>query len=156
MGFEIRKVPEGWKHPKTENGYYKPLYDRTHLEALEIYLAEVKDFIARYKVNDPDLTKYHDPASIENWIGLAPDPEYYCPHWTDGEWTHYQIYENVSEGTPVSPVFASLVELIDWLVSEEAAGFFAEIGYAFSIDKPSVIVLTNYDTLTLINESEKA
>ncbi len=37
---------------------------------------------------------------------------------TDGERTHYQVYETVSEGTPMSPVFATKEELIEWLVND--------------------------------------
>ncbi|MGU3401500.1 hypothetical protein ACLBWS_17500 [Brucellaceae bacterium D45D] len=32
--------------------------------------------------------------------------------------TSYQIYENVSEGTPDSPVFGTKRQLVEWLVQE--------------------------------------
>ena len=32
--------------------------------------------------------------------------------------THFQLYENVSDGTPTSPIFATLEELVDWLRAE--------------------------------------
>lgn len=46
-----------------------------------------------------------------------------------------QIYETDSEGTPVSPVFASKDELAEWLVTEggysrQAADMFARDGWA--------------------------
>jgi hypothetical protein len=48
--------------------------------------------------------------------------------------THFQIYENVSEGTPVSPIFSSLQAIKTWLVtqgySEGAAKQFIESGHA--------------------------
>ena len=30
---------------------------------------------------------------------------------------HFQIYQTVSEGTPVSPVFASKEEMIEWMIA---------------------------------------
>ena len=48
--------------------------------------------------------------------------------------TAYQIYENVTEGTPNSPIFNSLTELKAWLVSEgwpaERIAFLLEHGHA--------------------------
>jgi hypothetical protein len=48
--------------------------------------------------------------------------------------TAYQLYENVSEGTPVSPVFASLEALWQWLVeqgwSQQAAQSLVADGHA--------------------------
>jgi hypothetical protein len=57
--------------------------------------------------------------------------------WKKGEATHYQIYEDVSEGTPVSPIFASLDEMKTWLLeqgySEKAASKFVKYGWAPSM-----------------------
>jgi hypothetical protein len=48
--------------------------------------------------------------------------------------TGYQVYENVSDGTPVSPVFPSADELIAWLraqgISREAVEAFLREGFA--------------------------
>lgn len=41
------------------------------------------------------------------------------PEWTDKERTHYQMYQTVSEGTPVSPVFATPEGLAKWLADNE-------------------------------------
>ena len=38
----------------------------------------------------------------------------------------FQVYEDVSEGTPVSPVFASAAELRGWLVAQGAPAASAE------------------------------
>lgn len=43
-------------------------------------------------------------------IPSMPDPDDYMP---DGDW--YQLYETVSEGTPLSPPFKTTEELINWL-----------------------------------------
>ncbi len=53
----------------------------------------------------------------------------------------FQVYENVTEGTPVSPVFPSEELLVDWLLqqghSQESARAFIARGFA-----PSLIVNT--------------
>lgn len=49
--------------------------------------------------------------------GDAPSVEGYRPDWGDGEATWWQVYETVSEGTPVSPPFGTQEELIDYLVA---------------------------------------
>ncbi|MDQ0025314.1 hypothetical protein J2X90_003131 [Variovorax paradoxus] len=47
--------------------------------------------------------------------------------------TAYQVYENVSEGSPVSPIFSTADELRDWLVaqgfSREQALEFCAVGH---------------------------
>ena len=43
------------------------------------------------------------------------DPSWYRPEWTDEERTHYQLYETVTEGTPMSPPFATKEELGNWM-----------------------------------------
>lgn len=48
--------------------------------------------------------------------GGPPDPDYYH-HWKAEDATWYQMYENVSEGTPQTPPFATLTELEDYLVT---------------------------------------
>ena len=49
----------------------------------------------------------------------------------------FQIYQNVSEGTPVSPIFRSKEELSQWMVAQgepqEAAAAFLELGHAPSL-----------------------
>ena len=49
------------------------------------------------------------------YAGDRPDPQEYMPQWPVAQCTHWQMYEEVTEGTPVSPVFSSadLLKLID-------------------------------------------
>ncbi len=47
---------------------------------------------------------------------MPPDPEYYRPQWGEGLATWWQVYETVSEGTPVTPPFATREELVEYLV----------------------------------------
>jgi hypothetical protein len=67
-----------------------------------------------------------------------PDEEFYRKErWTPEEATGYQVYENVSEGTPVSPVFETEDAMRIWLVaqghSEYATDQFIKAGWAPSM-----------------------
>ena len=133
MGREIRRVPKDWEHPKDKDGYI-PMLDETFEDAAREWL---DNCIAWDNGTHEDCEKYKDEYSFWwEWDGETPEREWYRPAFTS-EPTHYQIYQNVSEGTPVSPVFASLNEMVEWLVSEgysrAAAEGFAESGYVPSM-----------------------
>lgn len=97
MWREIRKVPEDHKHDM-KNGRYIPML------SIEFY------------------DKYY------KWISRE---EFYDGHWDDEEyynlcmnqssyhkkWSYYQLYENVSDGTPLSPAFKTQSELKNWLIN---------------------------------------
>jgi hypothetical protein len=51
-----------------------------------------------------------------DWDGGPPDPAYHRPRWKKGEATWYQMYETVSEGTPVTPPFPTKMQLVNHLV----------------------------------------
>jgi len=133
MGREIRRVPPGWEHPKRHNqwGYdFAPLYDKSYEEAQAAWEE------ARRTFNRTDYT-------FEEWEGDAPDPSYYRPAWDEDTRTAFQIYETVSEGTPVSPVFESEEDLVSWLIeegghSEVAAREFVRVGSV-----PSMMMIGN-------------
>ena len=61
--------------------------------------------------------------------------------------TAYQIYENVSEGSPVSPVFSSVDDLVSWLagqgVAREAAEAFLKQGFV-----PSFVIRASGDVVS--------
>lgn len=44
-----------------------------------------------------------------------PDPTHYMPVWSEDEATGWCLYETVSEGTPVTPVFETDTQLIEHL-----------------------------------------
>lgn len=144
MGREIRRVPENWEHPKRkrfdfrtgqEVESYRPMHDQDYESALSEWLKEYKLWKAG---QHPSQTKYPDFANQAYWeyAGGPSDPEYYRPAWSPKEMTHYQIYETVSEGTPVSPIFKDKADLVQWLIdqgySEQAASGFAEHEWCFS------------------------
>jgi hypothetical protein len=133
-------VPKDWDHPKDDNGRYIPLLDQGYDEAL----TDWKKRKAKFEANPPAEFK---GGTFEEWDGAEPQPGWYRPNWSATEMTHYQFYETVSEGTPLSPVFELLAELEDWLVevgdswgplSREAARAFCRSGSA-----PSFIGIGN-------------
>ncbi len=121
MGREIRRVPPHWQHPKKEfprvvNGRYamveeyQPLYKRDFAEAMEEWYADWKKWEAGER--DPDAPagmKYHE------WTSGPPDPAYYQHGIKEEECTWFQVYETVSEGTPVTPPFGTTEELAQYL-----------------------------------------
>ena len=126
MGREIRRVPPDWEHPKDTSGNYIPLFDETHAEAVREFEKELLAWQDEPK----------DGYSFEEWHGTRPGPEGYRPEWAR-EPSCYQIYENVTEGTPVSPVFVSLDEMDTWLIeqgfSRKATSEFIKTGWAPSM-----------------------
>lgn len=149
MGREIRRVPIGWDHPSDNKGFI-PLLDGSFAE-------DARQWMDNCRAWDDGT---HPAAAEEKaefpfywqWNSNPPDPEHYRPDWTalglepDG----YAVYETVSEGTPVTPTFATKAELVEYLCahgdygdqrrskggwSRAAAERFVERGWA-----PSLIV----------------
>jgi hypothetical protein len=133
MGREIRRVPPGWQHPTDDEGHPLPLFDEDHETAVRDWRAQRGEARAH-------------GYTLEEWAGNEPDPACYRPAWTEDA-TAYQVYENVSEGTPISPVFETREALLEWLtqpdgapclglggrpaiLSREQAERFIEVGYA--------------------------
>ena len=52
---------------------------------------------------------------LADWYHEKPMPDDYMPAWTEKEATGWCLYETVSEGTPVTPVFDNANQLIDYL-----------------------------------------
>ncbi len=145
MGREIRRVPPNWEHPRwTEEdcpynrtvGEYKSMYDEDFESAAADWKAAYEDWKTDPK-DDGEFWDYEPP----------PNRDFYRPKFTE-EPTWYQVYQNVSEGYPVTPPFATEEELIDYLVengddwsrnaghkppSRIAATAFVKSGYAPSM-----------------------
>ena len=119
MGREIRRVPANWKHPVTDardgRGPRKqPMFNRRFDKVFAEWLSDF-DRIRAGNLNDIERECY--PLGLADWLqdeGNPPDPAYYRP-WSDDEATWYQVWETVSEGTPVSPAFETKDELINYL-----------------------------------------
>lgn len=66
------------------------------------------------------------PLGLVDWLrddGVPPNPDHYMPDWPDEELTHYMMYQTTSEGTPISPAFATPEELARWLADTNASIF---------------------------------
>lgn len=155
MGREIRRVPPNWQHPVyTEDdapsnrvGQPRPCHDTDYPTAAAKWKRDFAEWEARGPIRvmrdgslwDCEFWEYDSP----------PDPETCRPAFAE-EPTWWQVYETVSEGTPVSPAFETKEALIDYLAehgdfwaqhrgdpppSREVARRFVEGGWA-----PSAIV----------------
>lgn len=121
MGREIRRVPPDWQHPKNEKGDYIPMHDFSYREQAE----EWRENEAAW--NRGEFPDYADAEAQKltytDWAGEHPDERDYMPDWPDEQRTHYQMYEDTSEGTPISPVFASPEEVARWCADNGASAF---------------------------------
>ena len=102
MGREVRRVPANWEHPKDGNGHYIPLDTHFSLNGSEVQVGIREGWLK----DEPPHYGY----------GLMPD-------WPTAERTHWQMYETVSEGTPISPVMKTPEELAQWLVDNQVSAF---------------------------------
>ena len=110
MGREVRRVPADWQHPRDEmTGRYRPLYPG------ERYAQSAAEFME--KANAEGLQ-----AAIDS-CGQAPDAEDYMPDWPAEQRTHLMMYEDTSEGTPISPAFETPEALARWLADTGASSF---------------------------------
>lgn len=123
MGREVRRVPADWEHPRNPDGYYMPLFDETYESVAEEW---VKGCVSWNAGDHPDQKKYEETKDYQfywDWAGTPPDKKYYRPDWPEIDRTHIQMYENTSEGTPISPVMDDPKKLARWLADNEASAF---------------------------------
>lgn len=125
MGREVRRVPPDWQHPKDEDtGRYIPLHaPRPLTELRDEYVAWFANWEQWQRGEHPEQRDYAATGTFTDWDGGPPNPDDYMPPWEETERTHYQMYENTSEGTPISPVFATPEELARWLADTGASSF---------------------------------
>lgn len=126
MGRELRRVPPTWEHPKDREGHYQRLYDEAFDDAMRQWWQEALDWttgegLRDYCRNYPEAAARarREPLwAFTQWHGAPPDPDYYRERFAEGRATAWQVYETVSEGTPVSPVLPDIGALIVWLTSD--------------------------------------
>lgn len=122
MGRTIRRVPPNYQAPQTLTHRGLEFQPKRNCRLIEEQAQWDHDNEAwnngthETLVNDPELKiKY---PKYEDWTSKRPDdPEYYLDYDPDDEklCTWWQLYESVSEGTPVSPPFATKEELASYL-----------------------------------------
>ncbi len=113
MGRELRKVIKNWDHPKIEGreDSYQPMFDQPYIERLSEWIDNHKLWEEGKHPDQPSDYRY-----FAEWDGGPPDLEYYRPDWREEDMTWFQVYETVSEGTPVTPPFETKEELVEYLV----------------------------------------
>jgi hypothetical protein len=104
MGREVRRVIAGWTGMYDDSGQQQPHFDKS----FRLFADEWKRELAKW---NPDN---HDGEEYWEWKSNPPNRKYCRPDWKPEEMTHYQLYENVSEGTPISPAFGTIEELARW------------------------------------------
>lgn len=118
MGREIVMVPPNWDHPMMEDkpDRKQPMYDQSFEDRFAEWLKDF-DRVRSGALKDYERECY--PRGLADWLndeGRPVDPAYYRP-WKDDEATWFQLWETVSEGTPVTPPFATKQELADYLAA---------------------------------------
>jgi hypothetical protein len=116
MGREVRRVPPDYTHP-TDRRYSRPASlfygagGRYEAKARE-WLANANKWAAGER---PDYAGDDAPEFFWDWDGGPPVAEdYMLVGVPDAACTHLQLFETTSEGSPISPVFATLEALAAW------------------------------------------
>lgn len=138
MGREVRRVPADWQHPKDDHGRFIPMHEQSFEAAFkewtESELSEWLEGRAHWALGE--VTDYHggwepipEKYAADKWEDYAgtaptsPNPRDYMPDWPEEVRTHFMMYETCSEGTPISPAFATPEELAHWLADTGASSF---------------------------------
>ncbi len=95
----VRRVPLDWQHPIDEDGDLIPLYG--------VSLAQAHEAIESLKERYPeeDFDAIYEDLSEEDCF----------PEWPADAVMGHCLYEIVTEGRPVSPVYETLDELTEWV-----------------------------------------
>lgn len=124
MGREVRRVPDDWVHPKrkSDDTRFQPMHERSYSQASADWKAGLAKWESGEEPLEASRLKY---GCKEYWeyAGAPPEPEYYMPEWTDEHRTHFQMYEDTTEGTPISPVMPDPESLARWLADNNASAF---------------------------------
>jgi hypothetical protein len=175
MGREVRLVPHNWQHPtygehaknnksiyymraatesrNRQKDSYIPLDDKNyHVAATEW----IEGFI------DWHVNGNKDSNLSENYweyAGNPPSEDFYVPYKKEDA-TWYQLYETVSEGTPVSPPFATKEGLIEYLCTkgdfwqQTAPEKFGDVFTPYSIEAAEYLVNGGYSPSLIITKTE--
>ena len=111
MGREVRMVTGNWEHPKNRNGAYVPLLDQ-----YQRTLNEFRDRIESDGLED----------ALDYFGGGPVKDDYMLADTLAEERTHLMMYEDTSEGTPISPAFETPEALAQWLSDNNASAFVGE------------------------------
>lgn len=128
MGREVRMVPPNWDSPKITSPRfvrgqglqdverYQPMFDEHYDTARREWLDNLAKWEAGERPDYFDAAEYPNGIDYWEWEGGPPDRNFYRP-WKDEEATWFQVWETVSEGTPVTPAFSTREELAEYLAA---------------------------------------
>jgi len=110
MGREIRRVPSTWEHPQQDDKCWQPMFEGSFKKVKKEWIDGLLEYERLGKAKE-------NKSEFWEWEGPPPDPNYYVPYNSDDTdlCTWFQVYETVSEGTPVTPAFETPGELIQYL-----------------------------------------
>ena len=136
MGREVRRVPAGWEHPRDGAGQLVPLLGRCFRAELDEWEAEKAKWDAGWRQAYGDEVAFTDSGgdwaqregkyltmSFAEWHGRYPLEADYMPEWPAAECTLLMMYEDTTEGTPISPAFETPEKLARWLADNDASAF---------------------------------
>lgn len=130
MGRELRMVPANWSHPVGSDGEHIPLHKKTYEQASAEWDEEKAKWeeglelcYKNYPTREWKPRDMSNTARFEDWAGDRPEPEEHMPEFPTGAATHFMMYEDTTEGTPISPAFATPEELARWLADTGASAF---------------------------------
>lgn len=113
MGREIRFVKKGWEHPRDRDGNYIPMFDEDRERVVIEWLCKGPEANGKGKCSVENYEIYAE------WIEDAPYLDSYRKEkWEKDDEMYIQLYENVSEGTPLSPPFKTENELANYLAKK--------------------------------------
>lgn len=95
MGRTVRMVPPGWEHPRDANGRFVPLLER------ERWVSQATD-------GTPEDERVAEADCMPDFGDAA---------------TLYCLYEDTSEGTPLTPAFETKEELARWCADQGVPAF---------------------------------
>lgn len=132
MGREVRRVPANWEHPRYT---IEDSPDEPWIGTIRCLLSDYPGAIARWDRRAEKWPLVEDfqsggwkpyegeRQSFVDYAGPRPDPVNYMPVWSADECTHLMMYETTTEGSPISPSFATPEELARWLTDNETSAF---------------------------------
>lgn len=102
---------------------YKPLFPG---EQYQPRVDEWDEGLAKWKRGE--YPEYSDAdecraTTYEQYCGQRPQRDDYMPNWPVEQRTHLMMYEDTTEGTPISPAFKTPEELARWLADNGASSF---------------------------------
>ena len=120
-------VPKDWQHPKDADGSFIPLLVGDYRVRADDWCEQLRWWMD----GDTDKIEYFAECHAKNPIdtierfiefaGPPPQQKDYMPLWLNAAADHYMMYENTSEGTPISPAMPTAEDLADWLFNNGAS-----------------------------------